>query len=512
MLLAVAAFVAAKLPIKTTIRRIPVLLPALGTFILCLLISHTVVKTMPFVPGDEDEYIFQAKIFARGALTAPAPEPAHPFWAPGILVHEDRWMGHHQPGHSLFLSLGLILGSANLIPALMTGLTVLLLTLSGRALGGKETGYLTGILGMTSPMLLMTGATLVSETTSLLLVALGFWLIIRQPGRMKNSILCAGFILGVLFNVRLLTAMCTIAALVCVMPIRNLRYLLPGLLAGMLFAAVHNTFVTGSPWIFPFNMYEVDAIGFKEKFRPIEAFGHSIRNIFLLNLWLLGWPISFLLLKPGLSTMPSRLKRSVGVFFITLLLVYAFYWHPGQIATGPLRLYEVSFPLLVICGLGWAASQKKGSFLSKLVPLLIFTSVLGFLPVRMAVLHTFIQTEQAVRFSLDKINLENRLVVLKGSGNLFHYPRNDPWLRPFVHPLMIRAQTREECRRIFPYRDPLVAEAQCDTSGCDFRYYSWIRNSSRGISAKKSRDSVRPGLKSRLSADPGPSTHPPFGD
>ena len=508
MLLAVVAFVAAKLPIKTTIRKIPVLLPAVIAFVICLIISQTVLKTMPFVPGDEDEYLFQARIFARGSLTAPAPDPAHPFWAPGILVHEDRWMGHHQPGHSLFLSLGLILGSVNLIPALLTGITVLLLTLTGRALGGREAGYLTGILGMTSPMLLMTGATLVSETSSLMLSALGFWFVIRQPGGMRNAIVCTGIIVGILFNVRLLTGMCALVALVCIIPLKYTKFLLPGLFAGLVFAGIHNTLVTGTPWVFPFNMYEVDAIGFKEKFGPLQAFGHSIRNILLLNLWLLGWPISFLLVKPGLSIIPVRLKYSFGVFFITLILVYAFYWHPGQIATGPLRLHELSFPLIVLCGLGWAKSQQRGSYLSKLVPLLIFTSVLGFLPVRMAVLHDFIQTEQAVRFSLDRIHLKNRLVVLKGRGNLFHYPRNDPWLRPYVHPLMIRAQTRDESAYIFPHRDPLVVDARCDSSGCRFSYYSWVKNTVARVPGSKRRGTVTPGLKSRSSITPRSSNKP----
>ncbi len=468
LLLGVTAFVAAKLKTALTFKRVPLWLPALVATIACLMIGRTILLHTPFVPGDEDEYFFQAQIFAKGQIAAPAPDPAAPFWAPGMLVHHGKWFGHHQPGHSLFLSWGLLLGAPYLIPALFTGLVVLLIARTARHMGGADAGVFASLLAMTSPMLLLTGSTLVSETSSLLFASLIFWLLIENPRGKARSTILAGVALGILLNIRLLTGFGVACAALILTRRGDLKRLAPGITAGILFLLFHNQLLTGKPWIFPFQLYEPGAIGFRPRFGPMQSLAHLIRNGLLLNFWLLGWPISLILLKQGGKKLPRPVARASGMFILFLVVGYFFYWHPGQVATGPLRLYEAVFPLLVISALGWARCASNGTFLSRYVPLAIGAACLGFLPVRMAVLSDFLRVHQEERLSLQRLHLDDCAVILCGKGNLFHYPINDPWLRK-NKPVFLRTDNPAIPARLFPDKTKIRLEAGCEADTCWWR-------------------------------------------
>ncbi len=432
VLLLVTLFIAAKVEAPPRPSRFPLWVPALCAFVAAALLRASVLSGMPFVPGDEDEYLFQARIFARGHLTAPAPQEPEAFWAPGILVRNGRWFGHHQPGHGLLLGFGLLVGVPWLVPALSTGLTVLFLALTARTLADQEAGAMTGLLALSSPMLILTGASLVSETSSLALVAAVFWLLLAEPLGPRWSATAAGLALGFLLNVRVVTGVAATGASIVVLGSRA-RRLLPGLVMGLVCLLVHNALTAGSPLRFPFQLYEPHALGFKGSFTPLKAVSHLLRNVLLLNFWLLGWPCSFLLLRP---TPPRRLGVAGVVFVALLVLGTTAYWHPGQVATGPLRLHEAVFFLLLLSGLTWHRAAKATGLLSRYVPLAIAAAHLGFVPVREAVLAGFVREVHEPRRAVAALAAEDRVVVLSGRGDLFHYPVNDPWLSH--RPLMVR--------------------------------------------------------------------------
>ncbi len=471
LLFGVTIFVAANIESVPRIGRIPVWIPALIATVACLILRRTVLSGLPFVPGDEDEYLFQAAIFAKGGITAPVPPSAHLFWAPGILIHGAQWFGHHQPGHSLFLALGkLLFGSPSVVPALFTGIVVLLLGLSARHIAGHEAGVLASLLAMTSPMLLLTGSTLVSETSSLLLVSLVFWLLIAAPLGKERAIYLAGAAIGILLNVRLVAGIGVILAAIALAGFGSIRRLLPGAVVGIVLALIHNQLTTGSAFTFPFQIYEPSAMGFKDGFGPGKAFAHLIRNVFLLNFWLLGWPISLILLKSGFREAPLALRRAAVLFVGFVALAYFFYWHPGQLATGALRFQEMIFPLLLLSAIGWSAAARSGSIMAKYVPLAIVFAHLGFLPVREAVLHDFVQEALEERRCLNDLNLDDRTVLLSDEGNLFHYPVNDPWLRG---PVFMWAREPEIADSLFPEREQVLVEAGCVQDSCWWRVRSF---------------------------------------
>ena len=47
---------------------------------------------------DEVAYVFQARVMARGALWAPAPDNAAPFWVPFVLTVGERRFAKYPPG------------------------------------------------------------------------------------------------------------------------------------------------------------------------------------------------------------------------------------------------------------------------------------------------------------------------------------------------------------------------------------------------------------------------------
>jgi len=191
---------------------------------------------------------------------------------------------------------------------------------------------------------------------------------------------------------------------------------------------------------------------------------HLVRNAVLLNFWLLGWPVSFLLLRRGLK-INAGLTRAALAFITIMVLANAFYWHPGQVATGPLRLHETIAFLLLLSGLAWHRAAASRSFLSRYVPIAIATAHMGFVPVREGVLTSFIHTVHEPRLALSYLDLDASAVLLSGEGNLFHYPVNDPWLRTNDHPVFMWDGAIAEDSP-FWNRPRFWLTEQCDTTYC----------------------------------------------
>lgn len=426
LLLVVTFLVAARARLRVRVTRIPLVLPAVVVVVACLTIRATVFLDRPFVPGDEDEYLFQARIFAEGHLTAPAPRDPERYWAPGLLVHRGRWFGHHQPGHALVLALGQWVGKPSLVPAVLSGLTLWWVGSCAGHLAGPQAGALTALLGMTSPMLLLTGSSLVSETSSLALVALVAWLLMARPLGARSPVV-AGLVLGVLLNTRLPTALAAAVA-GAILARRHAPALLPGLALGCVALVVHNALTTGDPFTMPFTLYEPHPLGFHRSFGPAQAVRHVLRNLVLLNSWLLGWPCSFLLIPMALAR-SRHLTLAAAGFTVCLVAVNALYWHPGQVATGPLRLHETWFFLILLAGLGWDRVGAGDGLLARYVPVALVVAHVGFVPVREAVLARFVRQVHAPRMAAEAFVGRVGAVAFVGRGDLFHYPVNDPWLR-----------------------------------------------------------------------------------
>ncbi|MFN0073092.1 MAG: hypothetical protein ACKVVP_16530, partial [Chloroflexota bacterium] len=123
------------------------------------------------VPHDRDSvaYLFQARLFASGSVSAPAPALPEFFKEDFIIQRDGRWFGKYPPGHPLILALGILVGAPWLVGPMLSGLAVLLLGMLGKRLFGSVQGALAATLLLSSPFFLFMSGSYLAHSTSLVL-------------------------------------------------------------------------------------------------------------------------------------------------------------------------------------------------------------------------------------------------------------------------------------------------------------------------------------------------------
>ncbi len=193
-------------------RKLVLIISILGV-LLSVLLSGIYFHFSYFEP-DTVSYLFQAKLFAEGKLSVPAP-PEHGFSSsPHINILNGKWYSKYPFGNALMLTFGVLINAPWLIPALATGGALFLLYLLVREMDGNPVALIAVVLGLISPATLGMGATWFSEPVSRFFLALYLFALIktlngvRLPG-FKTGIgypLLSGFALGYAFNTRPLSA------------------------------------------------------------------------------------------------------------------------------------------------------------------------------------------------------------------------------------------------------------------------------------------------------------------
>ena len=193
-------------------RKLVLIISILGV-LLSVLLSGIYFHFSYFEP-DTVSYLFQAKLFAEGKLSVPAP-PEHGFSSsPHINILNGKWYSKYPFGNALMLTFGVLINAPWLIPALATGGALFLLYLLVREMDGNPVALIAVVLGLISPATLGMGATWFSEPVSRFFLALYLFALIktlngvRLPG-FKSGIgypLLSGFALGYAFNTRPLSA------------------------------------------------------------------------------------------------------------------------------------------------------------------------------------------------------------------------------------------------------------------------------------------------------------------
>ena len=193
-------------------RRI-LLISILGV-LLSVLLSRVYFQFSYFEP-DTVSYLFQAKLFAEGKLSVPAP-PEHGFSSsPHINILNGKWYSKYPFGNALMLTFGVLMNAPWLIPALATGGALFLLYFLVKEMHREREGSPTGktvaliaiVLGLISPATLGMGSTWFSEPVSRFFLALYLFALIRTlNGSGIAYPLLSGFALGYAFNTRPLSA------------------------------------------------------------------------------------------------------------------------------------------------------------------------------------------------------------------------------------------------------------------------------------------------------------------
>ena len=93
-------------------------------FVLASTVAWGVFEAMPHLK-DEHAYLFQAKVFAQGRITNPAPPMAEAFFVPYVVTRDGQQFGKYPPGYPLLLAAGVVLGRPWVVNALPAALGIL---------------------------------------------------------------------------------------------------------------------------------------------------------------------------------------------------------------------------------------------------------------------------------------------------------------------------------------------------------------------------------------------------
>ena len=166
---------------------------------------------------DTVSYLFQAKLFAEGKLSLPAP-PEHGFSSsPHINVLNGKWYSKYPFGNALMLMFGVFINAPWLIPALATGGALIFLYLFVKEIYGEihnGIALITAVLALISPATLGMGSTWFSEPVSRFYLSLYLFALLKTLNYKSNVSfltrigypLLSGFALGYAFNTRPLSA------------------------------------------------------------------------------------------------------------------------------------------------------------------------------------------------------------------------------------------------------------------------------------------------------------------
>ena len=333
----------------------------------CALTSLIVFHASPRI-DDEVSALFQARIFARGAVTLPL--PPHPeffeeFCVLGGKANCGHWVTMYPPGWPMLLVPGVLVGFPWMVDPILGGLLVVMIVLLGVEMFGLRAGRTAGLLALSSPFLTHMAATHMTHTATALFLALFMWGMIRllNTGRPAFGTLSGGA-WSMAFLCRPFTALIA-GALIALVVLgrprqawaarRGLGLALVLALAGLATIAAWQYATTGDPLKsgYQAEIGERDRLGFYGNYTPWQAGQHTERRIYVVNQQLLGWPVLAL----WIVSLPFLFGRARGkeawllAPLAGLLAGYAFYWYfeweiPGR------YVFEAMPMLLILAARG----------------------------------------------------------------------------------------------------------------------------------------------------------------
>lgn len=332
----------------------PALLVAL--LLSLLAVSRYVFRGRPHLV-DSIAQLFQARIFASGALAAPPPALPEFFTTQQMLIDATGWYAQYPPGHSAILAVGYMLGAVWLVPVLLSVGTAGLIYLFSARVFGKPTALVALALTLVCPFFLFMGASFMNHVSALFFVALFLYLFATWEARRSVAVATlAGAALGAAFLSRPLTAV-AIGAVFAVIAIRSggravWRSYGSAAVACLAISSAYflfNAATTGDPLLPGYvKLWGADhGLGFHvtpwgQLHTPLAGLRNELLDLSLLNLSLFEWPLPALLpigLGFALGWLRSDWDRRLLAAFLAIPAAYFFYWHRDAFL-GPRFLYS----------------------------------------------------------------------------------------------------------------------------------------------------------------------------
>lgn len=185
--------------------RLSAIAPAVFTLVASLALGALAFEHLPHTP-DEVAWLFQAKGFATGALSLPAPpEAAQPgLTYPPLEIRDGRWFAATLPGWPLALAPFVALGVPWIVNPVLTGLSVLLAHAITRRRIGRDQADVLALMMASSPWLLAAAGSFMPQTLTLALTLFAWWMVLRAEAtdRAGRQLFVAGLAAGWIFLAR----------------------------------------------------------------------------------------------------------------------------------------------------------------------------------------------------------------------------------------------------------------------------------------------------------------------
>ena len=457
----------------------------IGMFFGCVLICGCISwYIFDGVPGfiDSCSYMFQARLFTHGMLSAPLP-PEIQFFEVGNTILSDKWYTVYPPGYPAVLTLGVLLKISWLVNPILGALTIVCIFLLAKELYGESTAKLSVVLACASSFFLFMSSEFASHTATLFFITVAFLSFVRMIKNKRplfSAVVC-GTTLGVALLCRPYTTawICVPMAIAAIIKRKelSLRHILIGMLptlAACVTFLAYNYVTTGHPLLFGYiAMHGEDHYpGFhdvpwsKQPHTIAQGFKHVFTNLNALSIFLFEWPIPSLFFAClFLAFGKMRFWEWLLVGWIGALLVGQFFYFFNKLDFGPRFVYESLPALILLTSQGvslttqFITSQWKSlseGRAQNILGLVLFGLFLfAFLFNVPATVKTYQNYGKDVTIHkyLEKNNIEQALVFVKDKRTYqIHYPFNVPFAKPHIYAKDIENENRKLAEKFPDYR------------------------------------------------------------
>lgn len=325
--------------------------------VVLIFVQITVFRFHPLLV-DSVVQLFQAQIFASGALVAPPPKLFGFFMTQHMVLTDSAWASQYPPGHSALLALGILVRAPWIVGPLLSVASGYMIYQIAASLYDRKTALLTLLLTLASPFYFFMGASFMNHVSTLFFITLFVACYLRwEESRRSSDLFLAGAALGLAFLSRPFTALAVGVPFLCfslpyLWQSRRFAMYLTGLGGFILIASINfwiNAVVTGDPFLPGYVKLwgPGHGVGFHTSpWGDAHTVGTGLRNqlinISLLNEYLFESPL------PGLMAIAILLifarkfslwDLRLTISFLVLPAAYFFYWHRDSYL-GPRFLYE----------------------------------------------------------------------------------------------------------------------------------------------------------------------------
>ena len=322
---------------------------------------------------DEKTYLFQAKLLTMGKLSINVFPEARSFWEPFMVGKPGQWSGQYFWAPAVLLVPGLLIGCPWVISLLLVAVTVYVAAEAAREYSGDaRVGLATAALMASSPLVILTGATLHNANLSAACISVALWsLVVLTKRKSWRAQIALGVSVGVATHTRPLEILVVLMGAAVILLIRErgqpgriLRLLWPSILIALPLLALHplvNHVVSGD-WRHSGYWLINEGQGFKtmgfgrgpfgEPHTPEIAASKTLTVMMRIGFYAMGGPLLFgMLLSLFLAASESKKRLWAPTIPIGLYAVGYFFYAGSSIqTTGPVY-YLALMPLL----LGWIA-------------------------------------------------------------------------------------------------------------------------------------------------------------